>query len=190
MIKIKTVLSFLTLLLIYNCNNSESKTITKPLIKSNNINEFRVNIDNDSVFEDAKVIIAIKDTLQYGKQNFGDLFSFKKFQDSIKKDIQEDVRVVVLYLSLINSKLNEDYINQKKYDTFYQANLDFENVRIPFYVVPKKEGIIYIKGLLKEEIILNSYKFNDSTSTRYIQLEHVFELPVYVKKTRNHQEKN
>jgi len=184
--KIKVVISLLALLLlIFNCDDKKAKyKNTKSFTKTDTINTLYINVENDSVFKYAEILIDIKDTLYFGKKNFGNLYSIKKLHDSIKRNLKEDLRGVTSCIGINNPTLDykEDYINEKRCDTFYQTDLDFEKTRIPFYVIPKKEGELFIEGHLKDEIFLSAYKYNDSTETRYLELEYSFKLPVYVKK--------
>lgn len=179
---VKIIILLSILLLLFDCNDRKIKEINSHLfIKQDTLHVLYIDVKNDSVFKDARVLIDIQDTLQLGKRNFGDLYSVKFYHDSIKRDFKEDFRGVVSCIGISDSKFNEEFENVKSCDSFYQVDLNFEKVRIPFYVIPNKKGRLFINGRIKEQIFLNAYKYEDSTVIRYIELEHHFELPVYVK---------
>jgi len=155
-------------ILLYCCNNKKSVNSTK--LKS-------TKIEKDSLIKSSTINIKIKDTIILGQKNFGKIETIKYLQDSIKRSLN-DFRGVTVYLDILDDQSN---FNQSLCDTFYQSSLDFVKVPVPFYVTPKTLGRRIIKGIVEEKIILDAYKFNDSSETRLIEFEHFFIKEVYVK---------
>lgn len=168
MMKKKIIITVILMCLLFYCCNGnvkknigsgESIKLEDSLVKSNTIN------------------VNINDTLILGEKNYGEILIIKHLQDSIKRT-SNDLRGVTVYLSIYEE---EDNFNFKECDTFFQSSLDFIKVPVPFYVIPETSGEKTIKGIVKEKIILDAYKFKDSTQTRLIEFEHFFNKEVYVK---------
>ncbi|WP_422106030.1 hypothetical protein [Winogradskyella sp.] len=165
--KSRIIIVYLIFFCLYSCNNEKTKITSLA--------------NEDPLVESFRVEVVIKDTLIEGKRNFGDIIIYNKLRDSIKRS-NKDVRIVTSCLNIFESNKDIIEINEKECDTFYQATDDFENSRIPFYIVPKKTGNQIIGGLINEDIYLYAYKYSDTSLSRYINFEHRFSEKVYVVK--------
>ena len=72
-------------------------------------------------------------------------------------------------------------MSEKKFPIEDITNKIKDTLITPFYIIPNKVGSQYIGVIIDEMIFLNAYKYADSSVTRMLQNEHIYQKNIYVK---------